>query len=89
MIFTPLKTYNYISRDTIDYLHLILNNCPIVEVSSLRFLGFMFNFHTGLHADMIVSKTDGSWSTVPFISILELAGLSITYSYTYPYYVVE
>ena len=46
MDFAPLKTKSLLislKRDTSNYLPLFMNNCPIVEVSSLKILGFMFD----------------------------------------------
>ena len=61
MDFAPLKTKSLfisLKRDAMDHLPLFLNNCQIVEVSSLKILGFMFDssFTWGPHVDMIVSR---------------------------------
>ena len=83
--FTPLKTKSLLvslKQDTIDHPPLFLDNCPIVEVSSLKILGFMFDssFTWGPHVDMIVSKTKQRLAQLCRLSpYLEPAGLSIMY----------
>ena len=62
--FAPSKTKSLLvslNCDTTDHPPLFLNNCPIIEVSSLKVLGFVFDtsFTWGPHVDMIVSKNCG------------------------------
>ena len=75
MDFAPLKTRSLLISlkcDTFDHPPLFMNNCPIVEVSSLKILGFMLDssFTWGPHIDIIISRTKQSWlSCVVYLPI--------------------
>ena len=85
MDFAPSKTRSLIislKHDIIDHPPLFLNDCPIVEVSSLKILGFVFDssFTWGPHVDMIVSRAKQRLAQLCRLSpILDPAGLSVMY----------
>ena len=85
MDFAPSKTRSLIislKHDIIDHPPLFLNDCPIVEVSSLKILDFVFDssFTWGPHVDMIVSRAKQRLAQLCRLSpILDPAGLSVMY----------